>query len=81
MMATKSFILAFSMALIWPTIQSGLNGHSVQGLLDSNTGVAVFFIWFHQAFINSIRSTSHFHATVLFEFGLWKMQLVEIYSR
>ncbi|MDN8809461.1 PTS transporter subunit EIIC, partial [Staphylococcus aureus] len=41
MMATKSFILAFPMALIWPTIQTGLNEYST-GLLDSNTGVAVF---------------------------------------
>ncbi|MBD4420681.1 PTS transporter subunit EIIC, partial [Xanthomonas citri pv. citri] len=40
MMATTSFILAFPMALIWPTIQSGLNAFST-GLLDSNTGVAV----------------------------------------
>jgi phosphotransferase system glucose/maltose/N-acetylglucosamine-specific IIC component len=33
MMATTSFILAFPMALIWPTIQSGLNAFST-GLLD-----------------------------------------------
>ncbi len=42
MMATTSFILAFPMALIWPTIQSGLNAFST-GLLDSNTGVAILF--------------------------------------
>ena len=45
MMATTSFILAFPMALIWPTIQSGLNAFST-GLLDSNTGVAVFLFGF-----------------------------------
>ena len=41
MMATTSFILAFPMAIIWPTIQNGLNAFS-EGLLDSNTGLAVF---------------------------------------
>jgi phosphotransferase system glucose/maltose/N-acetylglucosamine-specific IIC component len=35
MMATTSFILAFPMALIWPTIQTGLNAFST-GLLNQN---------------------------------------------
>ncbi len=45
MMATTSFILAFPMTSFWPTIQSGLNAFST-GLLDSNTGVAVFLFGF-----------------------------------
>ena len=43
MMATTSFILAFPMAIIWPYIQTGLNSFS-EGLLDSNTGLAVFYL-------------------------------------
>ena len=33
------------MAIIWPYIQTGLNSFS-EGLLDSNTGLAVFLFGF-----------------------------------
>ncbi len=71
MMATTSFILAFPMALIWPTIQSGLNAFST-GLLDSNTGVAVFLFGFIKRLLIPFGLHHIFHAPFWFEFGSWK---------
>ncbi|MBE2125293.1 PTS transporter subunit IIABC [Staphylococcus argenteus] len=71
MMATTSFILAFPMALIWPTIQSGLNAFST-GLLDSNTGVAVFLFGFIKRLLIPFGLHHIFHASFWFEFGSWK---------
>ena len=70
MMATTSFILAFPMALIWPTIQSGLNAFST-GLLDSNTGVAVFLFGFIKRLLIPF-GLHHFPRTVLVR--VWFME-------
>ncbi|PAF80851.1 PTS glucose transporter subunit IICBA, partial [Staphylococcus aureus] len=77
MMATTSFILAFPMALIWPTIQSGLNAFST-GLLDSNTGVAVFLFGFIKRLLIPFGLHHIFHAPFWFEFGSWKNAAGEI---
>ncbi|HDG5584192.1 TPA: PTS transporter subunit IIABC [Staphylococcus aureus] len=77
MMATTSFILAFPMALIWPTIQSGLNAFST-GLLDSNTGVAVFLFGFIKRLLIPFGLHHIFHAPFWFEFGSWKNAADEI---
>ncbi|MBN5643629.1 PTS transporter subunit IIABC [Staphylococcus aureus] len=77
MMATTSFILAFPMALIWPTIQSGLNTFST-GLLDSNTGVAVFLFGFIKRLLIPFGLHHIFHAPFWFEFGSWKNAAGEI---
>ncbi|SCS39034.1 glucose-specific PTS transporter subunit IIBC [Staphylococcus caeli] len=71
MMATTSFILAFPMAWIWPTIQDGLNAFS-EGLLDSNTGVAVFLFGFIKRLLIPFGLHHIFHAPFWFEFGSWK---------
>nr|WP_302658984.1 glucose-specific PTS transporter subunit IIBC [Staphylococcus aureus] len=78
MMATTSFILAFPMALIWPTIQSGLNAFST-GLLDSNTGVAVFLFGFIKRLLIPFGLHHIFHAPFWFEFGSWKNAAGEIF--
>ncbi|HHO6502542.1 TPA: glucose-specific PTS transporter subunit IIBC [Staphylococcus aureus] len=77
MMATTSFILAFPMALIWPTIQSGLNAFST-GLLDSNTGVAVLLFGFIKRLLIPFGLHHIFHAPFWFEFGSWKNAAGEI---
>ncbi|HDC6354826.1 TPA: PTS transporter subunit IIABC [Staphylococcus aureus] len=77
MMATTSFILAFPIALIWPTIQSGLNAFST-GLLDSNTGVAVFLFGFIKRLLIPFGLHHIFHAPFWFEFGSWKNAAGEI---
>nr|WP_306468217.1 glucose-specific PTS transporter subunit IIBC [Staphylococcus aureus] len=77
MMATTSFILAFPMALIWPTIQSGLNAFST-GLLDSNTCVAVFLFGFIKRLLIPFGLHHIFHAPFWFEFGSWKNAAGEI---
>ncbi|HFQ1661473.1 TPA: glucose-specific PTS transporter subunit IIBC [Staphylococcus aureus] len=77
MMATTSFILAFPMALIWPTIQSGLNAFST-GLLDSNTGIAVFLFGFIKRLLIPFGLHHIFHAPFWFEFGSWKNAAGEI---
>lgn len=77
MMATTSFVLAFPMALIWPTIQSGLNAFST-GLLDSNTGVAVFLFGFIKRLLIPFGLHHIFHAPFWFEFGSWKNAAGEI---
>ncbi|HCW8624179.1 TPA: PTS transporter subunit IIABC [Staphylococcus aureus] len=77
MMATTSFILAFPMALIWPTIQSGLNAFST-GLLDSNTGVAVFLFGFIKRLLIPFGLHHIFHAPFWFGFGSWKNAAGEI---
>ncbi len=77
MMATTSFILAFPMALIWPTIQLGLNAFST-GLLDSNTGVAVFLFGFIKRLLIPFGLHHIFHAPFWFEFGSWKNAAGEI---
>ncbi|HDZ3284185.1 TPA: PTS transporter subunit IIABC [Staphylococcus aureus] len=77
MMATTSFILAFPMALIWPTIQTGLNAFST-GLLDSNTGVAVFLFGFIKRLLIPFGLHHIFHAPFWFEFGSWKNAADEI---
>ncbi|HDP1736751.1 glucose-specific PTS transporter subunit IIBC [Staphylococcus aureus] len=77
MMATTSFILAFPMALIWPTIQSGLNAFST-GLLDSNTSVAVFLFGFIKRLLIPFGLHHIFHAPFWFEFGSWKNAAGEI---
>lgn len=77
MMATTSFILAFPMALIWPTIQTGLNAFST-GLLDANTGVAVFLFGFIKRLLIPFGLHHIFHAPFWFEFGSWKNAAGEI---
>lgn len=77
MMATTSFVLAFPMALIWPSIQSGLNAFS-EGLLDSNTGVAVFLFGFIKRLLIPFGLHHIFHAPFWFEFGAWKNAAGEI---
>ncbi len=77
MMATTSFILAFPMALIWPTIQTGLNAFST-GLLDSNTGVAVFLFGFIKRLLIPFGLHHIFHSPFWFEFGSWKNAAGEI---
>ena len=71
MMATTSFILAFPMAWIWPSIQTGLNAFS-EGLLDSNTGLAVFLFGFIKRLLIPFGLHHIFHAPFWFEFGEWK---------
>ena len=71
MMATCSFILAFPMGLIWPTIQTGLNAFS-EGLLDSNTGLAVFLFGFIKRLLIPFGLHHIFHAPFWFEFGSYK---------
>lgn len=71
MMATTSFILAFPMAWIWPSIQTGLNAFS-EGLLDSNTGLAVFLFGFIKRLLIPFGLHHIFHAPFWFEFGAWK---------
>ncbi|RIP37199.1 PTS glucose transporter subunit IICBA [Staphylococcus gallinarum] len=71
MMATCSFILAFPMGLIWPTIQDGLNAFS-EGLLDSNTGLAVFLFGFIKRLLIPFGLHHIFHAPFWFEFGSYK---------
>ena len=71
MMATTSFILAFPMAIIWPYIQTGLNSFS-EGLLDSNTGLAVFLFGFIKRLLIPFGLHHIFHAPFWFEFGSWK---------
>lgn len=71
MMATTSFILAFPMAWIWPSIQTGLNAFS-EGLLDSNTGLAVFLFGFIKRLLIPFGLHHIFHAPFWFEFGVWK---------
>ena len=73
MMATTSFILAFPMAWIWPFIQNGLNAFST-GLLDSNTGLAVFLFGFIKRLLIPFGLHHIFHAPFWFEFGSWKMR-------
>ena len=77
MMATTSFILAFPMAYIWPYIQTGLNEFST-GLLDSNTGVAVFLFGFIKRLLIPFGLHHIFHAPFWFEFGSWKNAAGEI---
>ena len=71
MMATCSFILAFPMAWIWPTIQYGLNAFS-EGLLESNTGIAVFLFRFIKSLLIPFGLHHIFHAPFWFEFGSFK---------
>ncbi|MDW4191502.1 glucose-specific PTS transporter subunit IIBC [Staphylococcus saprophyticus] len=71
MMATTSFILAFPMAWMWPSIQTGLNAFS-EGLLDSNTGLAVFLFGFIKRLLIPFGLHHIFHAPFWFEFGAWK---------
>ena len=71
MMATFSFILAFPMAWIWPTIQYGLNAFS-EGLLESNTGIAVFLFGFIKRLLIPFGLHHIFHAPFWFEFGSFK---------
>lgn len=71
MMATCAFILAFPMAWIWPTIQHGLNAFS-EGLLDSNTGIAVFLFGFIKRLLIPFGLHHIFHAPFWFEFGSFK---------
>ena len=77
MMATTSFILAFPMAWIWPFIQNGLNAFST-GLLESNTGLAVFLFGFIKRLLIPFGLHHIFHAPFWFEFGSWKNAAVEI---
>lgn len=79
MMATTSFILAFPMAWIWPFIQNGLNAFST-GLLDSNTGLAVFLFGFIKRLLIPFGLHHIFHAPFWFEFGSWKMQLEKLFE-
>lgn len=71
MMATTSFILAFPMAWIWPFIQNGLNAFS-EGLLASNTELAVFLFGFIKRLLIPFGLHHIFHAPFWFEFGSWK---------
>ena len=77
MMATTSFILAFPMAWIWPFIQNGLNAFST-GLLESNTGLAVFLFGFIKRLLIPFGLHHIFHAPFWFEFGAWKNAAGEI---
>ena len=77
MMATTSFILAFPMAWIWPFIQNGLNEFST-GLLESNTGLAVFLFGFIKRLLIPFGLHHIFHAPFWFEFGSWKNAAGEI---
>ncbi|MGW9856388.1 glucose PTS system EIICBA or EIICB component [Staphylococcus hominis] len=77
MMATTSFILAFPMAWIWPFIQNGLNTFST-GLLESNTGLAVFLFGFIKRLLIPFGLHHIFHAPFWFEFGSWKNAAGEI---
>lgn len=79
MMATLSFLLAFPMALIWPTIQSGLNAFS-EGLLDSNTGLAVFLFGFIKRLLIPFGLHHIFHAPFWFEFGSYTNAAGEIFK-
>ncbi len=64
------------MALIWPTIQSGLN--AFRGLLYLNTGVAVFLFGFIKCLLIPFGLHHIFHAPFWFEFGSWKNAAGEI---
>ena len=77
MMATTSFILAFPMAWIWPFIQNGLNAFST-GLLESDTGLAVFLFGFIKRLLIPFGLHHIFHAPFWFEFGSWKNAAGEI---
>ena len=70
MMALTSFVLAFPMALIWPSIQTGLNAFS-EGLLDANTGLSVFLFGFIKRLLIPFGLHHIFHAPFWFEFGSW----------
>jgi PTS system D-glucosamine-specific IIC component len=70
MMALTSFVLAFPMALIWPTIQTGLNAFS-EGLLDANTGLSVFLFGFIKRLLIPFGLHHICHAPFWFEFGSW----------
>ncbi|UXR75392.1 glucose-specific PTS transporter subunit IIBC [Staphylococcus sp. IVB6233] len=76
-MATSSFLLAFPMAWIWPTIQNGLNAFS-EGLLDANTGVAVFLFGFIKRLLIPFGLHHIFHAPFWFEFGSYTNAAGEI---
>lgn len=58
------------MALIWPTIQTGLNAFS-EGLLDANTGLSVFLFGFIKRLLIPFGLHHIFHAPFWFEFGSW----------
>ncbi|WP_423831004.1 glucose-specific PTS transporter subunit IIBC [Staphylococcus pseudintermedius] len=76
-MATTSFLLAFPMALVWPVIQNGLNAFS-EGLLDSNTGLAVFLFGFIKRLLIPFGLHHIFHAPFWFEFGSYTNMAGEI---
>lgn len=76
-MATTSFILAFPMAWIWPIIQNGLNAFS-EGLLDANTGIAVFLFGFIKRLLIPFGLHHIFHAPFWFEFGSYTNAAGEI---
>ncbi|ARJ51805.1 glucose-specific PTS transporter subunit IIBC [Staphylococcus lutrae] len=77
-MATTSFLLAFPMALIWPWIQNGLNAFS-EGLLDSNTGLAVFLFGFIKRLLIPFGLHHIFHAPFWFEFGSYTNMAGEVF--
>ncbi|UEX89222.1 glucose-specific PTS transporter subunit IIBC [Staphylococcus ratti] len=79
MMATLSFLLAFPMALIWPTIQTALNAFS-EGLLDSNAGLAVFLFGFIKRLLIPFGLHHIFHAPFWFEFGSYTNAAGEIFK-
>ncbi|WP_460905567.1 PTS transporter subunit EIIC, partial [Staphylococcus aureus] len=78
MMATTSFILAFPMALMWPTTQSGINAFST-GFLDSNTGVAVLLFGFIKRLLIPFGLHPIFHAPFCFDFGSWTTPAAAIF--
>ena len=63
--------------MIWPFIQNGLNAFST-GLLDSNTGLAVFLFGFIKRLLIPFGLHHIFHAPFWFEFGSWKNAAGEI---
>lgn len=65
--------------MIWPFIQNGLNAFST-GLLDSNTGLAVFLFGFIKRLLIPFGLHHIFHAPFWFEFGSWKMQLEKLFE-
>ena len=79
MMATTSFILAFPMAWIWPFIQNGLNAFST-GLLESNTGLAVFLFGFIKRLLIPFGLHHIFHAPFGLNLVLGKMQLEKLFE-
>ncbi|MCS4485381.1 glucose-specific PTS transporter subunit IIBC [Staphylococcus americanisciuri] len=76
-MAGTSFLLAFPMAWIWPTIQGGLNAFS-EGLLDANTGIAVFLFGFIKRLLIPFGLHHIFYAPFWFEFGSYTNAAGEI---